>query len=130
LQENAMSIRSLAVVLVATGALCACQTPNRPYQAVATAEAAVDQADLGSAAEHAPLELRLAREKLEQAKSKLQDEDYTDARRLAEQALVDVQLAEAKAESATARASAQDLRQGIETIQEEAERGASPELRP
>ena len=125
-----MSIRSLAVVLVAAGALCACQTPKRPLQAVATADAAVQQADLGAAAQHAPLELRLAREKLEEAKSKLRDEQYTDARRLAEQALVDVQLAEVKAQSAQARSTAEDLRQGIQTIQDEAERGASSDLRP
>jgi hypothetical protein len=119
-----MRIRILAVT-GAAAALVACQTPTRPVSAVAKADAAIEQADLGAAAEHAPLELRLAREKLEQAKSKLRDERYTDARRLAEQAFVDVQLAEVKAESSEARAAAQDLRQGIQTIQDEARQGGT-----
>jgi hypothetical protein len=122
-----MRIRTIVVVAAAAGALVACQTPRRPVEAVAKADAAVEQADLGSAAEHAPLELRLAREKLEKAKASLRAERYTDARRFAEQALVDVQLAEVKAESETARTTAQDLRQGIETIEDEARRGSSPE---
>jgi hypothetical protein len=119
-----MLTRTIGVLAVA-GALCACQTPRQPIEAVARADAALDQADLGEAAEHAPLELRLAREKLEKAKSRLRAERYTDARRLAEQALVDVQLAEVKAESAEARETAQDLREGIQTIQDEARRGGS-----
>lgn len=127
-----MRMRTLGVLgaAAAAAALIACQTPRRPIEAVAKADAAIEQADLGAAAEHAPLELRLAREKLETAKARLRDERYTDARRLAEQALVDVQLAEVKAESETARETAQELREGIQTIENEAREGAAREPLP
>lgn len=112
--------------LLAAGAACtlACSTPRRPYQAVEEADAAVRRADVGGeAAQHAPLELRLAREKLDEARGKLRDEQYTDARRLAEQALADVELAEARAQSQVARDTARDMREALQTIQSEAVRG-------
>jgi len=102
-------------------ALAACRTPQGPEQAVSEAERAVERATLGEATEHAPLELRLAREKLTEAREKLAEEQYDDARRLAEKAIVDARLAEVKAEAVTARATADDLQRGVETIRQEAE---------
>jgi hypothetical protein len=103
-------------------ALGACRTPQGPEQVVSQAESAVERASLGEAPQYAPLELRLAREKLTEARDKLANEEYDDARRLAEKAIVDARLAEVKAEAATARATADDLQQGVETIRSEAER--------
>lgn len=109
------------ILLALTTLALGCSTPRAPAQAVAQAEEAVARADIGESAEHAPLELRLAREKLEEARTRLRDGDYTEARRMAEQALVDVQLAEAKAGSAQARETARTLRESIETIDREAQ---------
>lgn len=109
-----------AVLLVAL--LAACRTPEGPALAVSEAENAVERVMVGEATEHAPLELRLAREKLDEAREALAAEQYDDARRLAEKAIVDARLAEVKAEAATARATADDLQQGVETIRSEAER--------
>lgn len=109
-----------AVPLIAL--LAGCRTPEGPALAVSEAESAVERATVGEATEHAPLELRLAREKLDEAREKLADEQYDDARRLAEKAIVDARLAEVKAEAATARATADDLQQGVETIRSEADR--------
>ncbi len=103
-------------------ALAACSTPQGPAETVSEAERAVERATMGEAPEHAPLELRLAREKLTEAREKLAEEQYDDARRLAEKAIVDARLAEVKAEAATARATADDLQQGVETIRSEADR--------
>jgi hypothetical protein len=121
-----MLMRTTIVALAAAGLLCGCRTPTGSTAAIAKADAALSQADLGAAATYAPLELRLAREKLAQAEEELRDDRPTEARRLAEQALVDVQLAEAKAQSAAASAAADDLRRGVETIENEASEGAAP----
>lgn len=125
-----MAKRITILALVAFGLLCGCRTPTGSTAAIAKADAALSQADLGAAATHAPLELRLAREKLARAEEELRDERYTEARRLAEQALVDVQLAEAKAQSAEARAAADDLRRGVQTIENEARDGAASGTHP
>ena len=102
----------------------ACSTPRKPAQEIEKAEAAIESADSTSAPADAPLELKLAREKTERAKAALRDEEYDQARRLAEQAQVDAQLAEARAESETARENARERERTIETLRDEATRGA------
>jgi hypothetical protein len=91
---------------------------------VSQAELAVQEADSAQVATHAPLELRLAREKLDRAEQALSAEEYTKARRLAEQAMVDALLADARAESETTRSGARELERSIEALRVEAERGA------
>ena len=66
----------------------------------------------------------MATEKADKAKQAMRDENYVLARRLAEQALVDAQLAESKAQSTEARQTATQLREGIEALRREADRGA------
>jgi hypothetical protein len=108
-------------LLVAAG--CA---GNPPTEKIEVAEAAVDSADTRGAAADAPLELRLAREKLERAQVAMRSENYVTARRLAEQAQVDAELAEAKAQSAAALENAREMRTSIESLREEADRAAPP----
>jgi hypothetical protein len=110
-------------LLLAVGAV-GCSTPTKPAQEIEKAELAIKTADGSPMPAVASLELRLAREKLERAKTALADEEYDQARRLAEQAQVDAQLAEAKADSEAARASAAELEQTINTLRNEAERAA------
>lgn len=102
----------------------ACSTPTKPAQEIEKAELAIKTADGSPMPAVASLELQLAREKLDRAKTALADEEYGQARRLAEQAQVDAQLAEAKAESEAARASAAELEQTIDSLRNEAERAA------
>lgn len=119
--------RSLLIVaLVAAG----CSSPPPPTEKVEVAEAALRQADTRGAAEAAPLELRLARDKLEKARIAMADERYVTARRLAEQAQVDALLAEAKAQSAAALTSAREMQQSIESLRGEAERAVDQSQEP
>jgi hypothetical protein len=99
-----------------------CSATRPPTETFAKADVAVHQAEASKAPQYAPLELRLAREKLEKAKAAMASDDNEEARLLAEQALVDAQLAEAKAESEGERQRAQELRKTIETLHAEAER--------
>jgi hypothetical protein len=110
-------------LLLAVGPV-ACSTPTKPAQEIEKAELAIKTADDSPMPAVASLELRIAREKLERAKTALADEKYDQARRLAEQAQVDAQLAEAKADSEAARTSAAELEQTINTLRNEAERAA------
>ncbi|MGH8625015.1 MAG: DUF4398 domain-containing protein [Gammaproteobacteria bacterium] len=104
------------VVIALTG--CAGATP--PLDTVSTAEMALTRALSAQAAQYAPLELRLAQEKLDRAKSALHAEEYEDARRQAEQAEVDARLAEAKALSESARQHGEEVEQTMDTLEDEA----------
>lgn len=108
----------------AAAALLACSTTTPPIDAVSTAEQALNRAIEAQAGTYAPLELRLSREKLDQAKAALREQDkehYKDARRLAEQAGVTARLAEAKAQSQVARQEAQAIRETIDSLEREAD---------
>ena len=101
-----------------------CSTVRPPKDSVAAAELAVQEANKSKAPQYSPLELRMAADKLDEAKRAMNKEEYTVARRLAEEALVDAQVAEAKAASEDARRAANDMRQSIETLRREAERSS------
>ena len=101
-----------------------CSTVGPPKDSVAAAELAVQQANKSKAPQYSPLELRMAADKLEEAKRAMNKKEYTLARRLAEEALVDAQVAEAKVASEDARRAANDMRESIETLRREAERSS------
>ena len=88
---------------------------------VEPAQLAVDRAIEAKAGEYAPLELRLAQEKLAGARRAMNEEEYEEAQRLADAAQVDAQLAEAKAKSETAREEAQAIQLTIDSLRQEAE---------
>lgn len=112
---------SVPFVLAALS-VTSCSTVGPPKENIASAELAVQQANKSKAPQYSPLELRMATDKLDEAKKAMNKEQYTLARRLAEEALVDAQVAEAKAASEDARRAASDLRQSLETLRREAER--------
>jgi Domain of unknown function (DUF4398) len=89
------------IVLVA---LAACSSVPAPVAEMSAAQTAVTSAEEADAAQHAPTDLDRARDKLIRAQAAMQEEDNTEARRLAEEALVDARLAEAKARAETAQA--------------------------
>jgi len=73
----------------------------------------------------APIELRLAREKLDEARLALGVREYERARRLAEKALADARYAEERAETEGTRQTARDLRLSSEVPRDEATRLAA-----
>ncbi len=122
-QKKSLAWIAAPVVLTALS-VAGCSTVGPPKDSVAAADLAVQEANKTKAPEYSPLELRIARDKLEQAKRAMDKEEYTQARRLAEEALVDAQLATAKANSEEARRAANDLRQSLETLRREAQRSS------
>jgi hypothetical protein len=104
-------------MLLSLGALAlGCAAPRSSTRAVSQAELAVNDATVSEADAYAPVDVRLAREKLDRAQAAYDDGDYDRARRLAEEALVDAQLAEARAESESASAEARALESDVEVL--------------
>ncbi len=94
-----------------------------PTVAVSNAEVAIRKADAIGAAQHAPLALHVARQKLEAADQALEDGQLLDARRLAEQARVDGEFAEAKTRAAKARENSDQVAKTVEALRSESQRG-------
>ena len=110
---------SIAVGAVIVGG---CAARRGPTPRVQSAEVALREAEVSGSAQYAPLELRLAREKLDQARRAMDDDDRDRAWRLSEEALADAQLAEAKTNSEKARRNAEEVRKSIEALRTEATR--------
>jgi hypothetical protein len=103
--------------LAGTALLAAgCASVPEPKGEVANADLALRKAEAVNAAEFAPLDSRLAREKLEKARLELEAEKYLEARRLAEEAEVDALVAEAKARSARVQRATQETRDEVEKL--------------
>lgn len=117
---RALPLLALGAVLVGCGSS---RPPVAPVQPVITsAERAAAEAEQAGASQHAPLELRTARQKIEQAERTLRAGDERVALRLAEQAEVDAELAEAKARTAVAQVAITEIRETIRVLREEIER--------
>ncbi len=105
--------------------LVACTgSPIAPTEQIAASTAATSQAISAGAADLAPVELRVAREKLDRANAAMGARDFEQARLLAEQAQVDAQLAATKARSIKAQKAAAVLQADSRALQEEINRNS------
>lgn len=104
--------------------LLGCTSENKKLSAIqiGTTSAAVKQAEEAGARNFAPIELRLAEQKLEKARLALKNKKYDRALRLSEQSEVDADLAEAKSRTAKAEKAVDELQQSIHTIKTEIDR--------
>ena len=94
----------------------ACASVPEPKGELANADLALRKSEAVNAAEVAPLDARMAREKLEKARVEMGEEKYQSARRLAQQAEVDALVAEAKARSTRVQNQTQELRDEVEKL--------------
>lgn len=93
-----------------------------PPADISAARAAVATAEEAGAGEHAPLALRTAQQKLEQAQQAADRGDNTQARILSEQAAVDARLAEIRSRATRQEAALQTVQRSIDTLREEIDR--------
>ena len=91
-------------------------------ESIAGAESAIKQAQDSGAETNAPLQLKIAEDKLAAAKGAAAKEDFLNAKRLADEALVDAKLAEAESLSEKAKKQSREMRESIETLRQELER--------
>jgi len=101
------------------GLITACGSTNPPTQQLTETQMVIQQAEQVGAQDFAPLELRDAKIKLQQARDAVEAKDYDKAIRLAEHARVDAELAQAKALSGKSQKAAAELRESIRVLQEE-----------
>jgi phage shock protein A len=104
--------------------LLACATKPMPTVQMALANNALDQAVASGASEHAPNELRSARDRQERARLALQADDPVLALSLSQEAQVDAELAEARTHAAKARMASMAVRDGTRILKEEMGRKA------
>ncbi len=104
--------------------LSACASVPPPTEQLAVSRTAIEEAQTAGAGKHAPVELASAREKLEQARRAVQDEQNERARMLAEQAEADAKLAAMRARSAQSQETIAALQESIRTLRNELDRAA------
>jgi hypothetical protein len=112
----------LLPMIVGIALIAACGSTNPPTQQLTETRMVIEQAEEVGAQEYAPLELREAGIKLQQARDAVEDKEYEKAKRLLEHARVDAELAQVKALSAKSQEAAAELRESIRVLKEELER--------
>jgi hypothetical protein len=113
-------LTAVATAVVLAG--CASQGVPPPRAEFARAELSIEQAASSNATQYAPLALRDARQKLDEAREALYKEEYTRARRLADEAQVNAELALAESQQARAEQLAEENMRSIEVLREELQR--------
>ena len=109
-------------MIVGIGVISACGSTNPPTQQITETRMVIEQAEQEGAQEYAPLEIRNAKIKLQQAREAVEAKDHEKATRLLEHARVDAELAQTKAVSAKSQKAAAELKEGIRVLKEELER--------
>ena len=107
----------LGGVVMVTG--CASKQIAPPSTVVSSAKAALLNAQQADVIRYAPLDMRIAQEKIEAAQEAFRIMDYVKADRLAQEALVTVQLAEVKAAKEKLKASTEDLQDTLHVLKRE-----------
>ncbi len=102
--------------------ITACGSTNPPTQQLTETRMVIEQAEQSGAQDHAPLQIRDAKIKLQQAREAVDDNEFDKAIRLLEHARVDAELAQVKAQSAKSQNAASELRESIRVLKEELER--------
>jgi len=123
-QRKSHPAYQLAGVAVAIIFIAGCATNPGPIEQMATSRAAVSSARSAGGSEYAPLQIKLAIEKMSAAEIAMADKNYVLARQLAEQAQVDAQLAGAAARSAKAQKAADAIQEDNRVLRQEIDRKA------
>lgn len=109
-----------AICITSLIIMAGCTSMKTPATAdVAVSNAAVANASTAGGAEFAPVEMRSARDKMDQSNAALKAHDYKKADELAKSAQADAQLAQSKADTAKSQAAATALQTDIQVLQEQ-----------
>lgn len=114
--------RTMSGICLTAVVLSGCASVAPPKEQIAVSKVAVTNATREGGTEFAPVEMRTAQDKLNNAIQAMAAEDYKKAQLLAEQAQVDAQLATAKARSAKAQKAATTVEEDIRVLRKEIER--------
>ena len=109
------TIVTLGAVILVT----ACASTPPPVEQMAISRTAVNNASSTGSGEFAPLQLKSAIDKMDDAERALKEKNYARARQLAEQAQLDAQLAVAMTRSARAQKAADTLQEDNRVLRQE-----------
>ncbi|MGD9945358.1 MAG: DUF4398 domain-containing protein [Burkholderiaceae bacterium] len=113
------------VILIA--GLSACASVPPPVEQMAVSRSTVERvASSPEAVSTAPVELGLARDKLQRAEKALADKEYVLARRLAAEAEADARVAESRASAVRGERALAELRASLRALQDEIDRRTRP----
>jgi hypothetical protein len=112
----------LALAAVAGILIAGCASNPGPIEQMATSRAAISSANSAGGNEYAPIQLKLAIDKMTGAERAMANKDYALARKLAEQAQVDAQLAGAAARSIKAQKAADAVQEDSRVLRDEIDR--------
>jgi hypothetical protein len=118
--ENAATMQNLLVISLLL-ILVGCSSPRPQPDAFEDAEAAIDAAVRADAEQYSPVELRFAREKLEEARKGMEYKEYDKAIYLIEQAEINAELAIEKTRAAVLRGEVTELTRENEILREDFE---------
>jgi len=113
-------------VLTGSVLFAGCASIPPPTDQLAVTRAAVTDATTAGATEAAPVELKSARDKLDEAEKAMNSKDFERAKRLAEEAQVDAKLAETKANAAKAHKAVESAQESNRVLREELQRNTNP----
>jgi hypothetical protein len=114
-----MRIALYLMIAIVVGFTFGCATKGEiPSEGLKRAETAIQAAQTAEANMYAPLDLRIAEDRLAAAEAAVKIEDYEGAGRLADEAVVNARLAEKKSDAAKAKLAAQKTRDTIEELQQ------------
>ncbi len=111
----------LAALIVLAAGGCASKGVAH-IESMAAAEVAIREAQESTATTYASLELKIAEDKLVQARAAEKQEDFLKSKRLADEALVDAKFAKEKSLSEKAKKQQEEMRKSVETLRHEIER--------
>ena len=115
--------KTATVVLACAAVIAAgCSSVPPPREEMAVAKTAIANAVSAGGVEYAPVEMRTAQEKMDQANRAMAKEEYDAARRLATEAEADARLAEKMAQAAKARKAESVTQEDIRVLREEMNR--------
>jgi chromosome segregation ATPase len=112
-------MKKLTVIIPLVVLISACASTKPPNEKLTQVEASIQQAEQVGAENYAPLEIREARKKLDQARELVRKEKYEKAKRTADRAMVDAELAQMKSLSEKAQKAVRELRESIRVLKEE-----------
>lgn len=120
ISHHRLWIPILAGILALAG--CATAKLEKVRTKISNAEMLLQRAEQNEAEKYAPLEMKLAKEKVEEARRLLKKDDYEEADRKAEEAMEDARLIEDLTQAEKAKSRAREKKESVETLRDEIDR--------
>lgn len=128
--KNKQLIAGWGTLLAIAGALSACASAPAPDDQILLSKNAVNRAVAAEAMQYAPMEMKVAQDKLFVMERAMGERDYVQARTLAEQIEVDASLAERRARTMKWQQQLQQSRAGIQVLKQEMLQATDTDLNP